>query len=172
MSMRDNEREVPSGLAQTLAHHDAAINNLSGRMSGVEQSLHKLGDDVSKGFSDIGSKLATLDATKPPSMMQQITSFSVVLTIVGGVVWGITYISMSVVEPKIVALNQDVGMVSKHVDRRTVDDIDELKAYRREEKETVKSQLSMVQQQLQDLQKKYGWVARTQQASASKKTAN
>jgi len=38
-------------LVTTLAHHDAAINGLSGRMTGVEAGLNKLQDDVHNGFN-------------------------------------------------------------------------------------------------------------------------
>ena len=49
---------------RTLAHHDAAISNLSGRMTGVEANLKGLQTDVTHGFTDLGSKIEKI-AAKP-----------------------------------------------------------------------------------------------------------
>ena len=155
---------VPNDLAQTLAHHDAAINNLSGRMTGVETSLVKLHDNMGVGFTEITNKLATLDATKPPSMMHQIAMVSTVFGIAGMIVWGITYVATSVMQPEIVHLKNATTFVSRSVDRRNEDEIAELKDYRKEERESFRKELVA-------LREKYGWLARTVQAPA-KKPAN
>jgi len=47
---------------RTLAHHDAEISNLSGRITGVEAGLKGLQTDVTHGFSDISSKIEKINA--------------------------------------------------------------------------------------------------------------
>lgn len=81
----------PDDLLKTLANHDAAINTLGGRMSGVETSVHKLQGEVHTGFAALGSKLDKLDARPTFNVHETIrTVQSLGLTvglIVGGIIW-------------------------------------------------------------------------------------
>lgn len=52
----------PDDLMQTLAHHDAAINTLGGRMTGVERNLTALQGEVHQGFSAINTALSGLNS--------------------------------------------------------------------------------------------------------------
>ncbi len=58
---------------RTLAHHDAEISNLSGRITGVEAGLKGLQTDVTHGFSDISSKIEKINA-RPSFEMSSILS--------------------------------------------------------------------------------------------------
>ena len=52
-------RSAPQDVMSTLAHHDAAIENLGGRMSGVESGLRTLQGEVSHGFATITQNINT-----------------------------------------------------------------------------------------------------------------
>lgn len=145
---------VPSDLQQTLAHHDSAINNLSGRMTNVEGAIGRLDENMKGGFADLSTQLATLNASKPPSMMQQITLASTVLGIMGGVVWGITYIAMSAMQPEIVQLKNAQTFNARSVERRDADEREELKEFRKAERDGLK-------QQIDDIKHRIGWMSRT-----------
>lgn len=79
------------GLLTTLAHHDAAIQNLGGRMSGVETSVRTLQGEVHSGFKDLGSKLDRLDSAPKfdfHKTVQTVLALAVLFSIVvGGIIW-------------------------------------------------------------------------------------
>lgn len=81
----------PEELLKTLANHDAAINTLGGRMSGVETSVHKLQGEVHTGFAALGSKLDKLDARPTFNFHEWVrTAQSIGITvglIVAAIIW-------------------------------------------------------------------------------------
>jgi hypothetical protein len=84
---------MPNNLAATLAHHDAAINTLGGRMTGVESSVRTLQGEVHTGFSALGSKLDKLDAA-PKFDFHQTTKTVLSLSVLFSMVCaGIIYIT-------------------------------------------------------------------------------
>ena len=78
-------------LLTTLAHHDAVIGNLSGRMTGVETGLKALDTNVNRGFSELSSKFDKLDARPSFNFHQGVTtvvSLAVLFSmVVGGIIW-------------------------------------------------------------------------------------
>lgn len=159
---------VPNDLSKTLAHHDAAIANLSGRMTGVENSLTSLGADVNKGFSELSNKLATMDAAKPPSLFIQLRMITAGVTIFAGAATGIGFLVHSYMSPKIVEISGKTDSTSKDLERRQGDDISELKRYRQEDREQVKATLAEHQKQINDLRRSF-WVGSTSTASTVSK---
>jgi hypothetical protein len=84
---------IPSNLASTLAHHDAAISTLGGRMTGVESSVRTLQGEVHTGFVALGSKLDKLDAA-PKFDFHQTTKTVLSLAVLFSMVCaGIIYIT-------------------------------------------------------------------------------
>jgi hypothetical protein len=81
----------PSDLLTTLAHHDAAISTLGGRMSGVERSLSTLQGEVHTGFVGLGSKLDKIDARPTFNFgdtVRTVLSLAVLFSmVVGGIIW-------------------------------------------------------------------------------------
>ncbi len=85
----------PDDLLQTLANHDAAINTLGGRMSGVETSVHKLQGEVHSGFAALGSKLDKMDAQQDAQpkyefhkVIQSVRDLAILFSmVVGGIIW-------------------------------------------------------------------------------------
>lgn len=89
-------------LLQTIAHHDAAITTLSGRMTGVEQGLKTLQGEVHSGFAGIqntmthqigalASKLDRVDA-RPTFDFHKIVGTVVSIAalfamVTGGIIW-------------------------------------------------------------------------------------
>jgi hypothetical protein len=80
-----------SDLFTTLAHHDAAISTLGGRMTGVESSVRTLQGEVHSGFAGLGSKLDKLDARPTfnfPELVRTVLSLIVIFSmVVGGIIW-------------------------------------------------------------------------------------
>jgi hypothetical protein len=80
-----------SDLFTTLAHHDAAISTLGGRMTGVESSVRTLQGEVHAGFAGLGGKLDKIDARPHfnfPEMVRTVLSLIVIFSmIVGGIIW-------------------------------------------------------------------------------------
>jgi hypothetical protein len=84
---------IPSNLASTLAHHDAAITTLGGRMTGVESSVRTLQTEVHTGFVALGSKLDKLDS-RPQFDFHQTTKTVLSLSVLFSMVCaGIIYIT-------------------------------------------------------------------------------
>lgn len=89
-------------ITSTLAHHEAAINNLGGRMTGVENGLRTLQGEVHTGFAGIAnsmntqigalsSKLDRLDAQPKFDFHRTVgtvTTLAVLFSMVcGGIIW-------------------------------------------------------------------------------------
>jgi hypothetical protein len=86
---------MPKDLTATLATHDAAINVLGGRMTGVESSVRTLQGEVHTGFSALGSKLDKLDS-RPQFDFHQTTKTVLSLAVLFSMVCaGIIYITNS-----------------------------------------------------------------------------
>jgi hypothetical protein len=84
---------MPKDLTATLATHDAAINVLGGRMTGVESSVRTLQGEVHTGFSALGSKLDKLDS-RPQFDFHQTTKTVLSLSVLFSMVCaGIIYIT-------------------------------------------------------------------------------
>ena len=80
-----------TGLEGTLAHHDAEIRTLGGRMTGVEDKLGNLQGEVHRGFGDLGSKLDRLDARPTIDLHKVVGTIGTLAflfsLICGGIIW-------------------------------------------------------------------------------------
>lgn len=90
----------------TLAHHDAAIQHLGGRITGVESGLRTLQSEVHTGFSSIqtamaqqigglASKLDKLDAVPKFNFHQTVKTVSSLVFMFAAICAGIIYITNS-----------------------------------------------------------------------------
>lgn len=86
-SMTGNTGELLS----TIAHHDAAIASLGGRIEGVETGLVKLNTEVHSGFATLVSKLDRMEAAPKFDFHRTVgtvLSISVLFSmVVAGIVW-------------------------------------------------------------------------------------
>lgn len=85
-------KHMPGDLATTLATHDAAIQTLGGRMTGVESSVRTLQGEVHSGFSSLGSKLDKLDAAPKFDFHRTVKTVSSLMVMFAGICAGIIYI--------------------------------------------------------------------------------
>lgn len=85
-------------LMATLAHHDAQITSLGGRMTGIENSVRTLHGEVHSGFTAINqqisvlvSKIDKMDAAPKfdfHKTVSTVTTIAVLFSmIVGGIIW-------------------------------------------------------------------------------------
>lgn len=76
----------------TLATHDAAINTLGGRMTGVESSVRTLQGEVHTGFTSLSSKLDRLDAAPKFDFHKTVKTISSLVVLFAAICAGIIYI--------------------------------------------------------------------------------
>lgn len=90
--------QTKDGLMATLAHHDAQITSLGGRMTGIENSVRTLHGEVHSGFTAINqqisvlvSKIDKMDAAPKfdfHKTVSTVTTIAVLFSmIVGGIIW-------------------------------------------------------------------------------------
>lgn len=88
----------PDDLVQTLAHHDAAINTLGGRMTGVERGMATLQTEVHSGFNALNTTLNGFNSkieqigSRPQldihRMVSTVTTLAVLFSmVVAGIIW-------------------------------------------------------------------------------------
>lgn len=82
-------------LRETLAHHDAAIQSLGGRMSSLETGMRTLQGEVHSGFTALGSKLDRLDAAPRFDFHQTVSTVTTIAVLFSMIVGGIIYITSS-----------------------------------------------------------------------------
>lgn len=80
-------------LMATLAHHDAQIGALGGRMSGVENQMRTLQGEVHTGFAALGSKLDKIDAAPKFDFHRTVSTVTTIAVLFGMIVSGIVYIT-------------------------------------------------------------------------------
>ena len=85
-------KPMPRDLTATLATHDAAIQTLGGRMTGVESSVRTLQGEVHTGFSHLGSKLDKLDAAPKFDFHKTVKTVSSLVVLFAAICAGIIYI--------------------------------------------------------------------------------
>jgi len=127
-----NPQQSYASLVASIAHHDAAIDGLTGRMAGVENGLERLQHDVNDGFrstqhsvgkaiSELSSRFDKMDAAPKfdfHKSVQTLLALSVLLSLVCA---GIIYISSnqfsgSIAEQR--AVNDSVkGQLANHDER-------------------------------------------------------
>jgi len=137
----------PTDITQTLAHHDAAIATLGGRMTGVETGLKTLQGEVHHGFANVtqnvnqqlssvshtvntlGSKIDKLDAQPKfdfHKIVGTVVSIAVLFTMICG---GIIYITNSQNAAIVAEQKAFNGIVAKSLERHE-NKIDEINGWR------------------------------------------
>jgi hypothetical protein len=115
----------PDDLMQTLAHHDAAISTLGGRMTGVERGMATLQTEVHTGFNalnttlnGLNSKIDKFDARPQFDFHKTVGTIVAIAVLFSMICAGIIYITNSqnaalVAEQK--SFNTNIGkLVEKH----------------------------------------------------------
>jgi hypothetical protein len=112
------KQEATSDLSKTIAHHDAAITQLGGRMTGVEGGLLTLQGEVHTGFATLGSKLDKLDARPTVNLhesVRTVLSLAVLFSmIVGGIIW-VTTSQFAVVVAKVDKHDTEIGRIAERI---------------------------------------------------------
>lgn len=113
-------------LVMTLAHHDAMITNLAGRMTGVENKLETLDHNMSTNFMALASKMDKFDARPTVNLhqsIQTVLSLSVLFSmVVGGIIW-VTTSQFSGPAAKQDALNEHL----KNITAKNAEDIKDMR---------------------------------------------
>lgn len=88
-----------SDFRATLAHHDARIDNLSSRMTGVESSIKGLGDAMVDQFGQLKSKLDRADARPSFDIHKTVSTVLALAVLFSMVVGGILWVGSSQLAP-------------------------------------------------------------------------
>lgn len=114
----------PPDITTQLAHHDAAIGTLGGRITGVETGLRTLQGEVHSGFNGLNSTLLTLNSkfdrldARPTfdfhKIVGTIVSIAVLFTMICG---GIIYITQSQTAAVVAEQKAFNGTIAKSLER-------------------------------------------------------
>lgn len=110
--------EISTDFVRTLAHHDAEIASLGGRMTGVENEVRALGATVGKGFQEIMDRLSTFESQRGPGLGSILGFVATGGAVVGMSAAAITVLVTSFVSPPITKLEGQVARLTYYVERR------------------------------------------------------
>lgn len=131
MSTTSGRPREPGDLMQTLAHHDAAINSLGGRMSGVETGLRTLQGEVHHGFAAItqtvntqlgavSSKLDKLDAAPKFDVHRTVGTVVALAVLFSMICGGIIWITTNQFSGVIAEQRSFNGLVGQRLDKHEI----------------------------------------------------
>jgi len=136
-------------LVATLAHHDAEIRTMGGRLTGVEQNLHTLQSEVHNGFQVLGSKLDKIDAVPRFNFGQTVETVLHIAVLFSMVVAGIVWVTTG----------QFSGVVAeqKSINAR----VEEQMTKRDDQIQRITDKLSITSDILSDIKNRESWVTQT-----------
>ncbi len=149
-------------LRGTLAHHDAAINQLSTRVSHVETAIETGFAKASDNFNELKSMLAKTEGQKGPGLGEIMKVVATGGAIVGMSAAAITMLVTSFVAPELTNLKDTATVLSKDHDARMDREREELAALREKRKIEVESRLDELMKSMEAIKERFGWVARVE----------
>jgi hypothetical protein len=166
MTMNTHRQKPPIDfdLASTLAHHDAEIVTLGGRMTGVEQGMRSLEGTVQSGFGQISNTLAEMRGKSGPGLGDIL---KVVLSggaIVGMSAAAITMLVNSFIKPELTQLKDSSVVLSSDYEARLSADRAELQRLREMRKDKIEGDVAELQKTIERLEEKLGWMPEVKRA--------
>lgn len=160
-------------VSSIIAHHDAEISNLGGRMDGVEMGLRSLHGEVHSGFTKVADRFSSMDGSFAKienlivkSEAKQGPAFGDLLKIIatGGAIVAmsaaaITMLVQSFISPDLTNLRDMSSMLSKEHDIRITQDAQELRRLREDRKDKIEKDIETLSDVVTDLRERLGWTA-------------
>lgn len=147
-------------LRGTLAHHDAAIQQLSTRVSHVETAIETGFAKASDNFNELKGLLARNDAKQGPGLGEIMKVVATGGAIVGMSAAAITMLVTSFVAPELTDLKGSTKVLASDHDARLDLERAELAALREKRRLEVETRLDELSKDLGGLKERFGWQAR------------
>jgi hypothetical protein len=151
-------------LASTLAHHDAEIVTLGGRMTGVEQGMRSLEGTVQSGFGQISNTLAEMRGKSGPGLGDVLKIVLSGGALVGMSAAAITMLVNSFMKPELIELKDISAVLSTNDTIRTASEREELERLRELRRTAVEEDVERLQQAIGKLEEKLGWMPEVKRA--------
>lgn len=142
-------------ITKTLAHHDAMIGNLAGRMTGVERglkdveaSIKAVGSDVAQSFADLRTSLVELRGSQGPGLGKIISMILAGGGLIAMSASAITILVLSIVQPDITKLRTQAEQHQSSLEQADRDVRDELKDLRKAEQRRLYNRLDEIEKRL------------------------
>lgn len=164
------EKNVMSkDLISTLAHHDAAISTLGGRMTGVEAGLTSLQSEVSDldhkvgdGFAQLSSLVRENQAGKGPGMAEVLKVVATGGAVLAMSATAITVLVTSFTAPQLTKLESKADGLERDNDARLEAERNELQRLREQRRDRLETKLDELMGEVSGLKEKYQWSARVE----------
>ncbi len=161
-----------SSMKAQLAHHDSSIDEFGRRMHNVEKSVQSLQGEmhhgfteISKGLSDFKSEMKTTVAGIEGSKGPGIGKIMGIVAVGGGILSmaaaAITVLVLSFMTPITTKLSTTSDYHEAFIDRLQAERDDDLKEYRRQQRDDVSDRLGKIED-------KIGWLARVDPTPGTK----
>ena len=150
----------PDDLRATLAHHDAAINQLSGRVSKVETAVAAGFSKATDNFNDLKGMLQKTDAQRGPGLSEVMKVVATGGAIVGMSATAITMLVTSFVTPELTGIKGTTSVLAKDHEARIEYERQELTKYRDKRRQEVDERLNEMAKNLEVLKERFGWQAK------------
>jgi len=147
-------------LRGTLAHHDAAIQQLSTRVSHVETAIETGFAKAGDNFNELKSMLAKTEGQKGPGLGEIMKVIATGGAIVGMSAAGITMLVTSFVTPELTDLKGSTKVLASDHDARLDLERAELAALREKRRLEVETRLDELSKDLGGLKERFGWQAK------------
>ena len=147
-------------LRGTLAHHDAAINQLSTRVSHVETAIETGFAKAGDNFNELKSLLARTEGEKGPGMGEIMKVIATGGAILGMSAAAITMLVTSFVTPELTDLKGSTKVLASDHDARLDLDRAELAALREKRRMEVEQRLDELSRNVDGLKERFGWQAK------------
>lgn len=149
--------QIDFDLASTIAHHDAEIVNLGGRMTGVEQGMKSLESTVQNGFGQISNTLAEMRGKAGPGLGDLLKVIATGGVIVGMSAAAITMLVNSFISPQLTELKDATVLLTKDREARVSREDEELSKLREARKEKIEKELGSLVKKIEEIEDRVGW---------------
>ena len=147
-------------LRNTLAHHDAAIGQLSTRVSHVETAIETGFAKSNDNFAEIKGLLAQNAAQTGPGLGEIMKVIATGGAIVGMSAAAITMLVTSFVTPELTGIKGTTSVLAKDHEARIEYDREELTKYRDKRRQEVDERLNEMAKNLEVIKERFGWQAK------------
>ena len=147
-------------LRSTLAHHDAAIQQLSTRVSHVETAISTGFAKAGDNFNELKSLLARTEGEKGPGMGEIMKIVATGGALLGMSAAAITMLVTSFVKPELTDLQGQTKALASEYDARADTERAELVTLRERRRLEMEQRLDEISKDLGGLKERFGWQAK------------
>lgn len=147
----------------TLTRHDAELHALGNRVQNVEEGVKALSVTVTDGFKALQASITDIAAQKGPGWKEILGGIAAVGVAFSVLATSVTMIVQSSLGSTITKLETIVAKNDKQLEGLGEDDRAEFVKLRQARRDHVDTEFTRLNERLEKLQEKMGWVARVDQ---------